>query len=225
MDRFFFNVGNLCKRTNIKMHRDNDELSQKTIFVPAQRTNVKKKTLHIPNVAKNYLFKTITIDDKEITFDLHDSAGGDQWSKFRPFLYPYCDVFLVCMSILDPRRYHWQKENNVINNYWTDLQIETMAYSQESKVFDNDIPTILVGTKIDLRDDDDLKIRKLCRSKQDMEYFQFQCKEYFDEYIECSSLQNKNINVKQVFELVARKAIKYKQRMNKNKKENKCIIQ
>ena len=104
-------------------------------------------------------------------------------------------------------------------------QLYALAYAQEAKVLYPDVPVILVGTKIDLRNSDDIKIREKCWSKEDMEYFSILCNcDVFDEYIECSSL--KDINIKQVFQFAAKHAIKYKKlkllKLLKNKK--KCII-
>lgn len=72
-----------------------------------------------------------------MTLWLFDSAGQSENDELRPLAYPETNVFLVCFSISDPVSFDHVKEK------WV----------PEIRYHVPDAPIILVGTKIDLRNE------------------------------------------------------------------------
>jgi Ras-related C3 botulinum toxin substrate 1 len=76
-------------------------------------------------------------------------AGQEEYSRLRALSYPETDVFLLCFSVISPSSF---------DNIKTKWHPEVSHHCPEAK-------TLLVGTKIDLRDDketiDSLKGEKL----------------------------------------------------------------
>merc|ERR1711936_1073435 len=68
---------------------------------------------------------------------LFDTAGQEDYDRLRPLSYPQTDVFLVCFSVVSPSSFENVKEK------WVP---EITHHCPRT-------PFLLVGTKIDLRDD------------------------------------------------------------------------
>lgn len=78
-----------------------------------------------------------------------DTAGQDDYDRLRPLSYPNTDVILMCFSVDSPD----SLEN--VQTKWT----------PEVRHFCPKVPIILVGNKIDLRNDPET-IRELSKYKQ-----------------------------------------------------------
>jgi len=81
--------------------------------------------------------------------ELVDTAGQEDYDRLRPLSYNKADIFLVCYSVVIPSSFTNVKEN------WV----------PELKEHASNVPFILVGTQIDLREDAKL-IQELSQSKQ-----------------------------------------------------------
>ncbi|ODM97576.1 Ras-like GTP-binding protein RHO, partial [Orchesella cincta] len=77
---------------------------------------------HEPTVFENYI-STVVVNKKEVQISLWDTAGQEDLDRLRPLCYNDADVILICFSLWRPEIHHYCPT----------------------------IPTILVGTKSDLR--------------------------------------------------------------------------
>ena len=77
------------------------------------------------------------VDGKPINLGLWDTAGQEDYDRLRPLSYPQTDVFLICFSVVSPASYD---------------NIKTKWHPEVSHHCPN-TPAILVGLKMDLRDD------------------------------------------------------------------------
>ena len=106
---------------------------------------------------------------------LCDTAGQEDYDRLRPLSYPQTDVFLVCYSVVSPSSFENVKEK------WVH---EITHHCPRT-------PFLLVGTKIDLRDDA-ATIDKLAKNKQkplSLEAGEKLAKELRAvKYVECSAL-------------------------------------
>jgi GTPase SAR1 family protein len=99
------------------------------------------------------------VDGKTISLGLWDTAGQEDYDRLRPLSYPQTDVFLICFSLVSPPSYE-----NVRTKVCPTPIIP--ACIPISKTESNDpqwypeishhapsTSVVLVGTKLDLRED------------------------------------------------------------------------
>ncbi|XP_063681251.1 ras-related C3 botulinum toxin substrate 1-like [Bolinopsis microptera] len=155
---------------------------------------------HVPTVFDNYCVDG-EVNGQSYKLALWDTGGGEDYHRLRPLSYPETDVFLllfdVAGSLVDFEEIH--------SYWWTELHHHCP-----------DVPIILVGAKIDLRDNGLTTIstgegegmaKKIGAAK----------------YMEISSL--KNTGVTELFEEVVSTGIHYNTTVKrKKKKKRKCII-
>lgn len=79
----------------------------------------------------------VTVDGAPVNLGLWDTAGQEDYDRLRPLSYPQTEVFLICFSLVNPA----SCEN--VKSKWI----------SEIRHHAPDVPIILVGTKMDLRDD------------------------------------------------------------------------
>lgn len=92
---------------------------------------------YIPTVFDNYS-ASVMIDGEPIKLGLWDTAGQAEYDRLRPLSYPQTEIFLCCFSVVSPPSFH-----NVKSKWIPEI------FHHSPK----DILVLLIGTKIDLRDD------------------------------------------------------------------------
>ncbi|WP_411025003.1 GTP-binding protein, partial [Salmonella sp. s54836] len=146
----------------------------------------------------------VMVDGRPVNLGLWDTAGQEDYDRLRPLSYPQTDVFLICFSLVSPASF----EN-----------IRAKWYPEVSHHCPN-TPIILVGTKLDLRDDGDTMQKLKERKLAPISYPQglSMMKEIHGvKYLECSALTQKGL--KTVFDeairavLDPRKEVKSKRGM------------
>jgi len=159
---------------------------------------------YIPTVFDNYS-ANVMVDGKPINLGLWDTAGQEDYDRLRPLSYPQTDVFLVCFSVISSSSFE-----NVKTKWVPEIQHHAP-----------NVPIVLVGTKSDLRKDQDT-IKQLNSRQQEMvkiESAQGMAKDIGAvKFLECSALTQEGL--KQVFDDAIRAA------MNKpcKKKQQKCDL-
>ncbi|KAL7719614.1 Rho-related protein racG [Entamoeba marina] len=143
---------------------------------------------YIPTVFENYN-SSLVVDDVKINLGLWDTAGQEDYDRLRPLSYPSTDVFLVCFSVIAPASY-----DNVEGKWKPEIDSHCP-----------NVPIILVGTKIDIRDDSE-QVKRLSDKgivpKNEAEGNDLANKIGAVKYIECSALTQHNL--KFVFEEAVR---------------------
>jgi len=143
---------------------------------------------YVPTVFDNYN-TAIMVDDTPYNLGLWDTAGQEEYDRLRALCYPQTDVFLMCFSIISPSSFE-----NIKIRWYPELQHHCPG-----------TPCLLVGTKLDLREDaaiiEGLKNQGLAPIPR--EQGETLCREIgCAGYVECSALTQKGL--KQVFDEAAR---------------------
>lgn len=92
----------------------------------------------VPTVFENYSANE-TVDGNPVKLALWDTSGVEEYDKLRPLSYPQTDVVMICFSLVDPASFKKVREK----------------WFPEVRHHCPNTPVILVGTKLDLRDDKD----------------------------------------------------------------------
>jgi len=161
---------------------------------------------YIPTVFDNYS-ANVMVDGKPINLGLWDTAGQEDYDRLRPLSYPQTDVFLICFSIISPASF----EN-----------VRAKWYPEVSHHCPN-TPVVLVGTKLDLRDDQDTNDLLAKKNLQPLTYAQgLQMAKEINavKYLECSALTQKGL--KTVFDDAIRSVLSPSK--STKKKKQKCQL-
>ncbi|KAK9978622.1 hypothetical protein ABG768_020366 [Culter alburnus] len=101
----------------------------------------------IPTVFDDYSVN-VTFDGNPVNLRLWDTAGQEEFDRLRALSYTDTDVFLICFSVVSPASF-----GKVCERWYPEVRHHCP-----------NAPIILVGTKLDLRDDKDT-IEKLKEKK------------------------------------------------------------
>ena len=148
------------------------------------------------------------VDGKPISLGLWDTAGQEDYDRLRPLSYPQTDVFLICFSIVSPSSFDNVKAKVSPPQPPHPLLFPTpltpivcKQWFPEIEHHAPGVPIILVGTKLDLRDDPEVREQLRQRKMSPIQYEQAVqvAKEIRAvKYLECSALTQRNL--KSVFD-------------------------
>uniref|UniRef100_A0A0D3F466 Uncharacterized protein n=1 Tax=Oryza barthii TaxID=65489 RepID=A0A0D3F466_9ORYZ len=93
-------------------------------------------TDYVPTVFDNFS-ANVVVDGNTVNLGLWDTAGQEDYNRLRPLSYRGADVFLLAFSLISKASY----EN--IHKKWI----------PELRHYAPNVPIVLVGTKLDLRED------------------------------------------------------------------------
>ncbi|CAF1322808.1 unnamed protein product [Adineta steineri] len=139
---------------------------------------------YVPTIFENYA-ATVTLNNRKYILNLFDSAGQEEYDQLRIMAYPNTNIFILCFSVVDPDSY-----SNILSKWIPELN----RYAPR-------VPIILVGTKLDLRNDQSTLDQLAEKNQQPIsqsqgDYLAHVCSAKV--YLECSSMLN--YNVRNVFE-------------------------
>ncbi|CAI5675362.1 ras-related C3 botulinum toxin substrate 1-like [Oreochromis niloticus] len=137
---------------------------------------------YIPTVFDHYS-ANVLLDGNPVSLGLWDTAGQEDYDRLRPLSYPETDIFLICFSLVSPASF----EN--VRHKWI----------REVRHHCRNTPIILVGTKMDLRDDKDALEKHKKEKKTNLSPINYAdglalSKEIGSvKYLECSALTQRGV--------------------------------
>ncbi|VIO89144.1 Uncharacterized protein BM_BM2610 [Brugia malayi] len=146
---------------------------------------------YVPTVFDNFSAQ-MTVDGYPVNLGLWDTAGQEDYDRLRPLSYPQTDVFVLCFSIVAPVSF-----DNVLTKWIPEIRHNCP-----------DAPILLIGTKLDLRDDPETLRQLNADGKQPVSKNQGQKvakRIRAVKYLECSALTQQGL--KAVFEEAVRAVI------------------
>ncbi|XVF35939.1 hypothetical protein REPUB_Repub19eG0015100 [Reevesia pubescens] len=158
-------------------------------------------TDYVPTVFDNFS-ANVVVDGATVNLGLWDTAGQEDYNRLRPLSYRGADVFILAFSLISKASYE-----NVAKKWIPEL-----------KHYAPGVPIVLVGTKLDLRDDQQFFVDHpgaVPISTAQGEELRKQIGS--PAYIECSSKTQQN--VKAVFDAAIKVVL---QPPKKNKKKKKA---
>ncbi|XP_077292872.1 cell division control protein 42 homolog [Arctopsyche grandis] len=135
---------------------------------------------YIPTMFDSYV-TMVLIGGEPHDFSLFDTAGQEDFDRLRPLSYPNTNVFLVCFSVVHPDSF-----DNV-----------KFKWVPEIAHFNKKTPFLLVGTRIDQRDDPKIinelgNIKEKVIQPEEGEKLAKELKSV--KYVECSALTREGLN-------------------------------
>jgi len=152
----------------------------KTCLLIAYTTNSFPEE-YVPTVFDNYS-ANVMVDGKTVSLGLWDTAGQEDYDRLRPLSYPSTDIFLICFSVVNPASF---------TNVKTKWYPEVSHHCPDAKI-------MLVGTKIDLKDNREVleKLSQTGHSPISVQQAEQMSKEIKSlGYLECSSLTQKGLKI------------------------------
>ena len=162
---------------------------------------------YVPTVFDNYS-ANLMVDNKPYNIGLWDTAGQAEYDRLRPLSYPQTDVFIVCFAISSPSSF----EN-------------LSKWHQEIRHHCATTPIVIIGTKMDLRDDKDTiqKLKETGLAPITVQQGQGAAKTYGAvKYMEVSALTQRGL--KEVFEEAIRATLPGAPAPQKKKKKDCSLL-
>jgi Ras-related C3 botulinum toxin substrate 1 len=98
----------------------------------------------------------VMVDGKTISLGLWDTAGQEDYDRLRPLSYPQTDVFLICFSLVSPPSYENVRTKAslfIFKPMTRRLDFLLLQWYPEIAHHAPSTSVVLVGTKLDLRED------------------------------------------------------------------------
>ncbi|XP_051490394.1 rho-related GTP-binding protein RhoF isoform X1 [Apus apus] len=194
---------------------------------------------YAPSVFEKYT-TSVTVGKKEITLNLYDTAGQEDYDRLRPLSYQNTNVVLICYDVMNPTSYDnvaakkKPKQHRKETHQKTppkkpqpDVKVLFLSHQWYPEVnhFCQGVPLVLIGCKTDLRKDKE-QLRKLRASKQEpITYNQGEaaCQQINAEiYLECSAKCRENIE--SVFKEATTIALNAMKKAKRQKKQTVCSV-
>jgi len=155
---------------------------------------------YVPTVFDNYQ-ALLNVNGQQVQLGLWDTAGQDDYDRLRPLSYPNTDIFLICFSLI---------RRATLDNVFGKWVPEVNHYNQGT-------PSLLIGTKLDLRDQE---LEKITTQEGQAALKKIaNCRKY----MECSALTQNGL--KEVFDEAIRVVLFPEGGKKKpTKKKKKCVI-
>ena len=152
------------------------------------------------------------IQSKFVSLNLWDTAGQEDYDRLRPLSYPQTDVFLLCFSVANPTSFE-----NITHKWYPEISHHCPG-----------VPLLLIGNKIDLREDPDTieylsELKRVPVSKT--QGLSTAKKIGAVKYLECSAKTGKGL--KDVFTTSAEVVVSpeiFQQPNSKKEKKSKCSV-
>eukprot|EP00941_MAST-03F_sp_MAST-3F-sp1_P003171 g3171.t1 len=159
---------------------------------------------YVPTIFDNYTAEVDTTSHGTVRLNLWDTAGQEDYDNIRGLAYKEVDAFLIAFSVISPSSF-----SNVKEKWFPSI---TNSESSSAKV-------VLVGTKIDLRDDEetvealDKRNRKPVTKEEGIRL----AKEIGAvAYVECAAITGEGL--KEVFSAALKAGL------TKKKKKDRCVL-
>ncbi|XP_053393141.1 ras-related C3 botulinum toxin substrate 1-like isoform X2 [Mercenaria mercenaria] len=124
----------------------------------------------------------VTVDGRACSISIWDTPGQEEYNRLRPLSYPHTDIFLMCFSLVTKSTFE-----NIRQKWYPEI-----------KQHCPDTPIVLVGIKLDKRDNSSEKETLLNKSITNAEGMRLAQQVNVFKYLECSAKTGSG--VKQVFD-------------------------
>ncbi|XP_071735311.1 protein ALTERED PHOSPHATE STARVATION RESPONSE 1-like isoform X1 [Rutidosis leptorrhynchoides] len=178
-----------------------------TVYNHAKRPEEDHEDDYVPTVFDNFS-ANVVVNGSTVNLGLWDTAGQEDYNRLRPLSYRGADVFILAFSLISKASY----EN--VSKKWI----------PELKHYAPGVPIVLVGTKLDLRDDKQFFVDHPGATPITTAQGEELKKTIgAPEYVECSS--KTQLNVKQVFDAAIKVVLQPpKTKKKKGKGQKACSI-
>ena len=200
-------VGKTCLLISYTTHAFPEDNIPTVLFINKQI--ILHKYIHKIYSLKSYQVfdgygANVMVDGKPLQFGLCDTSGQSHYDRIRPLSYPQTDVFLVCYSVISKTAFESVKDK------W----IPEITYHCA------EAPYIIVGTKTDLRYDENIQ-KKVDRVYSKLEGITLAKEAKALKYMECSALTQDGLS--DMFDEAIRAALT-KQQLESKKCRNQCQL-
>ncbi|KAJ7907217.1 small GTPase Cdc42 [Mycena leptocephala] len=135
---------------------------------------------YVPTIFDSYSV-AVEIEEEIYSLVLCDTAGGEDYGRLRPLSYAQTDIFLICFHVIGRASF------DNVRDGWV----------EEVRHYCPGVPFLIVGTKIDLRDDPKV-VEEMARQKERLVTTE-EGKRLAQElgaakYVECSALTQMGLN-------------------------------